>query len=80
MSSSQETSQKAKNSLATFMAGVEPAIKEAISHIPQDEVEFILKEYRPFLKLNLETYFEEARVDTLKTSPFDDILNDYTSK
>ena len=50
MSSSQETSQKAKNSLATFMAGVEPAIKEAISHIPQDEVEFILKEYRQFLK------------------------------
>ena len=80
MSSSQETSQKAKNSLATFMAGVEHAINAALSRIAEDEVEIILNEDRQFLKLNLETYFEEARVDTLKTSPFDDILNDYTSK
>ena len=57
------------------MATVEPVVKKSIEDMEPAVVTYILKEYSQFLKLNLAPYFEEARVEDLKTSPFDDILN-----
>ena len=58
------------------MAELQPVIDQHIAQLEPKEVDFILKNYRKYLKVDLERDLEKARVDGLTHSPFDDILND----
>jgi hypothetical protein len=57
------------------MAAVQPIIDQHILEMDTKEVDYILTNYRKYLKINLERDFEKARVSKLTASPFDDILN-----
>lgn len=72
MSKLEET---ARNKLATLMAAVQPIIDAHISNMDTREVDYILTNYRKYLKIDLERDFEKARVSKLTESPLDDILN-----
>ncbi len=72
MSKLEET---ARNKLGTLMAAVQPIIDQHILEMDTKEVDYILTNYRKYLKINLERDFEKARVSKLTASPFDDILN-----
>ena len=79
MMSSSETASKAKNSLATLMQAVEPVIQEHIADMEPVVIDYILSNYRNYLKINLEPDFEQARSTGLKDSPFDDLLEDFNN-
>lgn len=66
----------AKIKLATLMAELQPIIDQHVSNLSSAEVDFILNNYRKYLKIDLERDLEKARLQSLTTSPFDDILND----
>lgn len=53
-----------------------PTIKELIANLEPDEVEFILANYKEYLKLDLSREFVEQREINLKESPLSDILKD----
>lgn len=72
MSKIEET---AKNKLGTLMADVQPVIDKHIEHMDSREIDYILTNYRKYLKIDLERDLEKARVSKLTASPFDDILN-----
>jgi hypothetical protein len=72
MSKLEET---ARNKLGTLMAAVQPIINQHIAEMDTKEVDYILTNYRKYLKIDLERDFEKARVSKLTASPFDDILN-----
>ena len=72
MSKLEET---ARNKLATLMSAVQPIIDQHISNMDTKEVDFILTNYRKYLKIDLERDLEKARLSKLTASPFDDILN-----
>lgn len=72
MSKLEET---ARNKLGTLMAAVQPIIDHHISEMDSREVDYILTNYRKYLKIDLERDFEKARVSKLTASPLDDILN-----
>ncbi len=72
MSKLEET---ARNKLGTLMAAVQPVIDSHISNMDTREVDYILTNYRKYLKIDLERDFEKARVSKLTASPLDDILN-----
>jgi hypothetical protein len=72
MSKLEET---ARNKLAALMAAVQPIIDAHISQMDSREVDYILTNYRKYLKIDLERDFEKARVSKLTESPLDDILN-----
>lgn len=72
MSKLEET---ARNKLGTLMAAVQPVIDQHISNMDTKEVDYILTNYRKYLKIDLERDFEKARLSKLTASPFDDILN-----
>jgi len=72
MSKLEET---ARNKLGTLMAAVQPIINQHIAEMGTNEVDYILTNYRKYLKIDLERDFEKARVSKLTASPFDDILN-----
>jgi len=57
------------------MAAVQPIINQHIAEMGTNEVDYILTNYRKYLKIDLERDFEKARVSKLTASPFDDILN-----
>jgi hypothetical protein len=57
------------------MAAVQPIINQHIAEMDTKEVDYILTNYRKYLKIDLERDFEKARVSKLTASPFDDILN-----
>jgi hypothetical protein len=57
------------------MSAVQPIIDQHISNMDTKEVDYILTNYRKYLKIDLERDFEKARVSKLTASPFDDILN-----
>jgi len=65
----------AKNKLGTLMADVQPVIDKHIEHMDSREIDYILTNYRKYLKIDLERDLEKARVSKLTASPFDDILN-----
>ena len=67
--------EKAKIKLAKLMASVQPIIDKHIEDMSSSEVNYILTNYRKYLKINLEQDLEKAREVGLKESPFDDILN-----
>ena len=58
------------------MAEVQPIIDKNISNFSSAELEYILTNYRKYLKIDLERDLEQARETGLKNSPFDEILND----
>jgi hypothetical protein len=69
----------ARNKLGTLMDAVQPIINKHIAEMDAREVDYILTNYRKYLKINLERDFEKARVSKLTESPFDDILNGGTN-
>lgn len=72
MSKLEET---ARNKLATLMAAVQPTIDKHIADMEPKEINYILTNYRKYLKIDLERDLEKARLSDLTASPFDDILN-----
>lgn len=72
MSKLEET---ARNKLATLMSAVQPIIDQHITNMDTSEVDYILTNYRKYLKIDLERDLEKARLSKLTASPFDDILN-----
>jgi hypothetical protein len=57
------------------MSAVQPIIDQHISNMDTKEVDYILTNYRKYLKIDLERDLEKARLSKLTASPFDDILN-----
>lgn len=72
MSKLEET---ARNKLGILMDAVQPIINQHIADMDTREVDYILTNYRKYLKIDLERDFEKARLSKLTASPFDDILN-----
>ena len=68
--------QKAKNSLGTLMSKVQPVIEEEISNWDGQTIDYILGNYRKYLKINLEADIEKAREKVQDDDPFADLLND----
>ena len=59
------------------MQAVEPVIQEHVADMEPAVIDYILANYRNYLKINLEPDFEKARSTGLKDSPFDDLLKDF---
>ena len=57
------------------MDAIQPIISQHIAGMDTSEVDYILTNYRKYLKIDLERDFEKARISKLTASPFDDILN-----
>ena len=72
MSNTQET---AKIKLAQLMAEVQPIIDKHIGNMDSKEIDYILTNYRKYLKIDIERDLEKARTTKLTSSPLDDILN-----
>lgn len=70
------TELKAKTKLAKLMSEVQPVIDENIDKMNSAEINFILTNYRKYLKIDIERDLEQAKEANLKSSPFDEILND----
>jgi len=70
------TEVQAKTKLAKLMADVQPVIDQHISAMNSAEINHILTNYRKYLKIDLERDLEKAKETNLKSSPFDEILND----
>jgi len=66
----------AKVKLAALMTELQPIIDGHIAQLTSKEIDFILTNYRKYLKVDLERDLEKARLEGLTHSPFDDILND----
>lgn len=66
----------AKIKLAALMAELQPIIDQHVASLNHSEIDFILNNYRKYLKIDLERDLEQARMQSLTVSPFDDILND----
>lgn len=67
----------AKTKLAQLMQAVQPVINEKISEMQPSEVDFILKNFRKFLKIDLERDFEQAKAKGPGPSGIEDILGDF---
>ena len=68
--------QKAKNSLGKLMSKVQPVIEAEISTWDGITLDYILANYRNYLKINLEADIEKAREGITDDDPFSDLLND----
>jgi hypothetical protein len=68
--------QKAKNSLGKLMSKVQPVIEAEISTWDGITLDYILANYRNYLKINLEADIEKAREGVTDDDPFSDLLND----
>ena len=66
----------AKQKLAKLMSEAQPIIDANIKDMTSAEIDFILTNYKKYLKIDLERDLEKARETGLKNSPFDEILND----
>lgn len=69
----------AKIKLAQLMDEVQPIIDRHISNMDSSEINYILTNYRKYLKIDIERDLEKAKVTKLTTSPLDDILNGETN-
>jgi hypothetical protein len=67
----------AKTKLAQLMQAVQPVINQKISEMQPSEVDFILKNFRKFLKIDLERDFEQAKAKGPSPSGIEDILGDF---
>ena len=57
------------------MQAVQPVIDSKIAEMQPSEIDFILKNYRKFLKIDLERDFQKIKASTPAPSGLDDILN-----
>ena len=75
----QPLEQSAKIKLALLVQAVQPVVDQHLADMQSGEIEYVLKHYRNYLKLDLERDFEKAR----KEKPFapdgtlEDILEDF---
>jgi hypothetical protein len=69
----------AKSKLIQLMQAVQPVIDSKIAEMQPSEVDFILKNYRKFLKIDLERDFEQAKASAPIGSGLEDILKDFSS-
>lgn len=70
------TEQQAKTKLAKLMSEVQPIIDQNISEMNSAEINYILTNYKKYLKIDIERDLLQAKETNLKSSPFDEILND----
>lgn len=77
--SSSQIAKTAKEDLAKLVQAVEPVIQEHLNNMEPAVIDYIMTNYKEYLKLNLEKDFEVARSANLKQSPFDDIIEDYNN-
>ena len=75
MSKSVETT--ARNKLAALMQAVQPIVDKQIATMQPSEIDFILKNYRKFLKIDLERDFEKAKSSPPAESGLDDLLSNF---
>lgn len=71
---SQPLEQSAKSKLAQLVQAIQPVVDQHLADMQTSEIDYILKNYRKFLKLDLERDFERAK----KEKPFapDSVLED----
>jgi Holliday junction resolvasome RuvABC endonuclease subunit len=74
-----KSAETARNKLAALMMELQPIIDQHVSQLNGVEINFILQNYRKYLKIDLERDLEAARTRNFNHSAFDDILNDYKS-
>lgn len=70
--------QAAKSKLVNLMNAVQPIIDKHIDDMQPSEIEFILKNYQKFLKIDLERDFKKSRSTRPSVSGIDDILKDFS--
>lgn len=68
-------SERSKSKLARLVGEVQPIIDKHISDLDSSEIDYILTNYRKYLKIDIERDLEKARLTKLTSSPLDDILN-----
>ena len=61
------------------MQAVQPVIDSKIAEMQPSEVDFILKNYRKFLKIDLERDFQKVKASAPIGSGLEDILKDFSS-
>ena len=69
----------AKSKLIQLMQAVQPVIDSKIAEMQPSEIDFILKNYRKFLKIDLERDFEKVKASAPIGSGLEDILKDFSS-
>lgn len=65
----------ARNKLGILMDELQPIIDRHIANMDSSEINYILTNYRKYLKIDIERDLEKAKVSKLTSSPLDDILN-----
>ena len=65
----------ARNKLGILMDELQPIIDKHIANMDSSEINYILTNYRKYLKIDIERDLEKAKVTKLTSSPLDDILN-----
>jgi spore coat polysaccharide biosynthesis predicted glycosyltransferase SpsG len=68
--------QEAKTKLAILVKSIEPIVEKQLEEFSSAEVEYVLSNFREYLKYDLTRDFEKIREKNLKESPFDAIIND----
>lgn len=58
------------------MSKVQPVIEAEISTWDGQTLDYILSNYRSYLKINLEADMEKARDNVLDDNPFDELMKD----
>ena len=69
----------AKSKLIQLMQAVQPVIDSKIAEMQPSEIDFILKNYRKFLKIDLERVFEKVKASAPIGGGLEDILKDFSS-
>ena len=69
----------AKAKLLKLMQAVQPVIDQHLAEMQNSEIEYLLKNYRKFLKIDLERDLEKARTTAPAGSGIEDILKDYNT-
>lgn len=61
------------------MQAVQPVIDAKIAEMQPSEIDFILKNYRKFLKIDLERDFQRIKSSSPAASGIEDILKDFSA-
>lgn len=69
----------AKTKLVQLMQAVQPVIDAKIAEMQPSEIDFILKNYRKFLKIDLERDFQKVKASAPVGGGLEDILKDFNS-
>ena len=68
--------QTAKTKLIQLVQAIEPVVAKQLEGFTAGEIEYVVSNFKQNLSYDLARDFEKLRVDNLKESPFDDLLND----